>query len=228
MANFAVKNGETDILISAERDLTAEADTLIKRYRADIINYIKTHPEFKTSLNPIDASPDAPDIIKSMLRASRLADVGPMASVAGAISEFTGRGLLEFTRQVILENGGDIFIKTDKERKVAVYAGRSPLSGRIAVTVEPAKTPLGICTSSGTVGHSLSFGKADAVSVMARDAALADACATAACNMIKAEKDIEKALRFAKGIEGVMGCVVIYKRKIGSIGEIKLARGDIK
>ncbi|OGW74960.1 MAG: thiamine biosynthesis protein ApbE [Omnitrophica bacterium RBG_13_46_9] len=222
LVNFTVQDGQTDISISAERYLKDKAKKLISRYRSDIMHYIKIKPEFEFSLEPLPLDGDAPAIVGAMLKASFLAGVGPMAAVAGAISEFVGRDLLKFTNQIILENGGDIFIKTDEERRIGIYAGDSPLSGKIAIRIKPDSTPLGICTSSGTVGHSLSFGKADAVSVVARNAFLADSCATATGNRVNTENDIEKALNFVKSIEDVIGAVVIYKDKIGTIGDIEL------
>ena len=226
LVNLTVSDAETDIFISAEKNLKTEAESLIHRYRNDIIDYIKKNPEFKTSLKPLAPDRNAPEIVRSMLKAGTLAGVGPMASVAGAISEFVGRDLLKITDQIILENGGDIFIKTKEMRKIGFYAGKSILSGKIAIVINPDETPLGVCTSSGTVGHSISFGKADAVCVLAKDTALADAAATAACNRVKTESDIEKALNFAKSIEGTIGAVVIYKKKMGSIGNIQLTRSS--
>jgi ApbE superfamily uncharacterized protein (UPF0280 family) len=194
------------------------------RHRNDIIKYIKKHPGFGASLKPLPPDVKAPAIVKAMLKAGLLAGVGPMAAVAGAISEFTGKDLLQFTGQVILENGGDIFIKTDRERKIGVYAGKSSLSKKIAIKIPPGPSR-GICTSSGTIGHSLSFGKADAVVLVAGDAILADAAATATCNKVKTGADIEDALNFAKNIEGVIGVMVIYKDKVGTIGNIEITRG---
>ena len=225
LINFTSEDCQTDIFISAEKDLKKESQGLIRRYRNDIINYINIRPEFEKSLTPLPADGKAPDIVRAMLRAATLTGVGPMAAVAGAIAEFVGRGLMQFTGQVILENGGDIFIKTGIERKIGIYAGNSSLTGKIAIRVKPEMTPLGICTSSGTVGHSLSFGAADAACIVAKDTSIADACATACCNMVKTEREIEEALNFAKSVEGVMGAVVICKDRIGSIGEIELARG---
>ena len=225
LVSFTVRDCQTDIFISAEKDLKNKSQGLIRRYRNYIINYIKIKPEFEKSLTSLPADSKAPDIIKAMLKASTLTGVGPMAAVAGAIAEFVGKELLQFTGQVILENGGDIFIKTNTERKIGIYAGNSPLSGRIAIKVNPGVTPIGICTSSGTVGHSLSFGNADAVCVVAKDTSLADVCATACCNKVKTEREIEEALNFAKSVEGVIGAVVIYKDKVGSIGDIELTRG---
>jgi len=226
LVDFTVKDRETDVLISAERDLKEEAEKLIRKYRSDISGYIEKNRDFETSLKPLPPDERAPDIVKSMIKAAATIGVGPMACVAGAISEFVGNGLLRFTKQVMLENGGDLFVKTEVMRKIGIYAGDSPLSGKIAIEIRPASTPVGVCTSSGTVGHSLSFGKADAVTILAPDTSLADACATATCNMVKTEKDIEKALEFAKSIESILGAVVIYRDKMGTIGEITISRGE--
>ena len=214
---------ETDLFIFAEKDIRFIAGEIVKKYRAQIEDYIKKRPEFMTSLEPIEQDLLAQDIIKEMIRTTAFAGVGPMASVAGALSEFSGNELLAHSRQVIIENGGDIFIKSDKIRTIAIYAGDSPLSNKIFIKIKPEETPIGICTSSGTVGHSLSFGKADACVIIAKSAILADAVATASCNRIKEKKDIASSLEFALSIKGVKGAVAILGKDLGSIGDIELA-----
>ena len=214
---------ETDLFIFAEKDIKSIAEEIVKKYRVQIEDYIKHRPEFMTSLEPIMDDASAAEIIKEMIRTTGLAGVGPMASVAGAIAEFTGKELLAHSKQIIIENGGDIFIKSDKVRTVAVYAGDSPISNKIFIKIKPEDTPVGICTSSGTVGHSLSFGKADACVIMAKSAILADAVATAACNRIKEKKDIAPGLEFAISIKGVKGAAAILGKYFGSIGDIELA-----
>ena len=150
-----------------------------------------------------------------------------MAAVAGTFAEFVGRDLLKFSSEVIVENGGDIFLKTAKSRLVGVYAGEdSPMTGKIALKIEPFDTPLGVCTSSGTVGHSLSFGKSDAVVVLSPSTALADASATAIGNIVQTEADIEKALEYARGVAGLIGVAVIINDKMGAWGKINLIRRD--
>jgi ApbE superfamily uncharacterized protein (UPF0280 family) len=99
--------------------------------------------------------------VREMADATREVGVGPMAAVAGAIAESVGKELLPYSDEVIVENGGDIFLKTSKERFIGVYAGKSKFTKKIAFSILPDETPLGVCTSSGTVGHSLSFGYAD-------------------------------------------------------------------
>ena len=214
---------ETDLFIFAEKDIKGIAEEVVKKYRVEIEDYIRKRPEFMASLEPIHLDPVASDIIKEMIWKTELAGVGPMASVAGAIDDFVGSELLAYSKQIIIENGGDIFIKSDKVRTVAIYAGDSPLSNKIFIKIKPEDTPVGICTSSGTVGHSLSFGKADACVIIAKSATLADAVATAACNRIKEKKDIAPSLEFALSIKGVKSAVAILGKDLGSIGDIELA-----
>lgn len=214
---------ETDLCIGASRNLHEQAFNAAGKFRSQIETYIKMHPAFLTSLVPLKACTGAPAIVAGMCEAAEKAGVGPMAAVAGAISEMTGMELLKYSDEIIVENGGDIFISTRTPRKVGIYAGKSPLSEKLALEITPDSTPLGICTSSGTVGHSLSFGKADAALIVSKSTFLADAAATAVGNMVKSPSDIEKALEFASGINGIEGALVIIGDKLGVWGNIKLA-----
>ena len=227
LVSFNVVVKETDLYIRARKNYKEKAFEIVQRQRAALENYIARHPGFLTALVPFPVSADAPAIARSMEEAAEKVNVGPMAAVAGAFAEFVGKDLLKFSSEIIVENGGDIFLKTAKTRLVGVYAGEnSPLTGKIALKIEPADTPLGICTSSGTVGHSLSFGKSDAVVVLAPSAALADAAATAIGNIVKAETDIEIALEFARGVSGLVGVAVIINDKMGVWGKVNLIRRD--
>jgi ApbE superfamily uncharacterized protein (UPF0280 family) len=222
LVKFEVAVKESDLLILAKQDLTTQAREAIINFRTLLEKYIKEHPEFSTTFEPYFVWFSAPSIVKTMTWATRKTKVGPMASVAGALAEYVGRELLKFSDEVVVENGGDIFIKTLNKRRVAVYAGSSPFSENIALEIEPQDTPCGVCTSSGTVGHSFSFGQADAVCVFADSTALADAAATAICNKVKSETDIEKALKFAKKIKGLKGVLIIKDEHMGAIGKIKI------
>jgi hypothetical protein len=223
LVSFEVRLKETDLFIRAERNLRDKAQRILGKYRQVIESYIEKNPLFLKSLQPIEVEEGAPKIVKEMVWASQRAGVGPMAAVAGAIAEYVGRELLGFSKEVIVENGGDIFMEVKKERVVAIYAGDSPFSGRIGLEIKPSMTPIGICTSSGKVGHSLSFGKADAVTILARSSALADAVATAVGNEVKSSEDIEKALRIAEE-KGVIGAVVVVGDKVGFWGDIKICK----
>ncbi len=219
---FRVTIGETDLFLLAKRKLESETRDAIIRYRWQIEEYIRHHPEFRTSLRPVTSDPYAPKIVKEMLRASRLANVGPMASVAGAIAEFVGKDLIPFSPEVICENGGDIFIASSKERVVGVFAGKSPLSLKVGLRIKPGDTPLAVCSSSGTVGHSMSFGKADAVCVLSRSASLADAAATSVGNLVEGRENIERGLDYGSKIRGIIGVLIIVGETLGVRGELEL------
>ncbi len=222
LVKFEVIVKETDLLVRAERDLSNETREFVLKYRRQIEAYIEANPEFQRSLIPLKEDPYAPEIVREMIRTSRLAQVGPMAAVAGAMAESVSKDLLKLSEEVIVENGGDIYLATSRERTIGIFAGDSPLSLKIGIVIGPEDSPLGVCTSSGTVGHSLSFGKADAVSVLSKSAALADAAATAIGNIVKEKKDIELGLERGKEIEGVLGMLIIVGEKMGVWGNVKL------
>jgi hypothetical protein len=224
LVKFEVIVKETDLLVRAERDLSNETREFVLKYRRQIEAYIEMNPEFQRSLIPLKEDPYAPEIVREMIRTSRLAQVGPMAAVAGAMAESVSKDLLKLSKEVIVENGGDIYLATSRERTIGIFAGDSPLSLKIGIVIGPEDSPLGVCTSSGTVGHSLSFGKADAVSVLSKSAALADAAATAIGNIVKEKKDIELGLERGKEIEGVLGMLIIVGEKMGVWGNITLAQ----
>ncbi len=224
---FNVTVKETDLYIRATRELERKAYRLVLKYRQQVEDYIKKEPEFRTSLKPLAVRHNTPHIVADMIEAGQKANVGPMAAVAGAIAEYVGKNLLEFSPEIIVENGGDIFLKIAYKRVVGIYAGDSPLTGKLGLEINPKSTPLGVCTSSGTVGHSLSFGKADAVVVTAGSATLADAAATAICNRVKSPDDINDAIESGKNIVGLRGIIIILGSNIGVWGEIKLCETSV-
>jgi hypothetical protein len=168
--------------------------------------------------------PEVPEIVRAMADAARAVGVGPMAAVAGAVAERVARGLAAFSSEVIVENGGDLYLVGAAPRTVLLQAGDSLLSGKVALEVRAEDLPVAICTSSGTVGHSVSLGVADAVTVLADDGALADAAATAVGNLIHCPDDIEAAIAHGRAIPGVRGVVIIVGEHIGAAGEMRLVR----
>lgn len=221
LISYHVKISESDLFISSDSNLADDAFQSLTRHRNTLEQYINRCPQFRTSLLPLPEDYLAPPIIRKMLSQSRLCGVGPMASVAGAVSEFVGKDLLSMTDNLIIENGGDIFLKSERNMNVCVYSGESALSYKVNLVVKPEKTPLGICTSSATVGPSLSFGRADAVCVLSQSATLSDAAASAIGNRVKSKNDIRKSLEFGLSIPGVTGIVIIIGKEIGAIGDVE-------
>ncbi len=222
MVSFRVAVKETDLWVSADRDLAEETRDLILDSRHQLESYIRSNPEFLTTLQPYPEDDYAPPIVKEMIQVTGSASVGPMASVAGAVAQFVGKGLLELTDQVIVENGGDIFLKVDRRVTVSVFAGESPLSGRIGLVVHERQMPLGVCSSSGSVGHSLSTGAADVICLLSPSPVLADGAATAIGNRVKKSKDLERAAEWADEIGGIMGGVAIMDDRMATWGDVEL------
>lgn len=219
---FEVTVRETNLHIQADRDLTQQAVREVLRQRQFLEAHIGRHAEFASSLVPLPDPGAAPAIVSAMIQAGRAANVGPMAAVAGAVAEFTGKALLKETEEIIVENGGDIFILSRSETVIPIFAGDSPLSMKTGIRVAARETAFGLCTSSGSFGHSKSFGKADAVCVLAGSCPLADAAATGLCNQIRSPKDIEAVLEKGRQISGIQGMVIISGKALGAWGDLEL------
>jgi hypothetical protein len=220
--SFTIQVKESDLWIRARRDLAEEGYERLYRHRQVIEEYIRQHPEFGEALMPLPPDPLAPAIIKEMLAAGRAAGVGPMASVAGAVAQYVGNDLLDLSPEIIIENGGDCFISCRESLTVGLFAGTSPLSRRIGVSLPPSVGSVGLCTSSGTVGHSLSFGRADAVAVLSPSAILADAAATAVGNRVRTRQELPEAIAFAQTIPGVVGVLIVLGDQLGLWGDLEI------
>ena len=222
---FEATVGETDLQVFADFPLPAETDAAIRRARRDIELYAAGHDGFIASLEPLEALPGAPAIVRKMCEAGLLYNVGPMAAVAGVVAEYVGRDLLSRSSQIIVENGGDIFFRMHEPPTFGLYAGKhSPFTG--TVRFAPADmTEGGVCTSSGTVGHSISFGHADAVVVLAGNTALADAAATAIANSIRSAEDVQPAIDIEKERGILEGGLVAIGDALGAWGSIEILQG---
>ena len=220
--SFRVVVKETDLFIRAGKDLKDVARESVLRHRGYLENYIRQHAEFAETLIPWIVSGPSPEIVREMAYAGQLAGVGPMAAVAGALAEYVGRDLLKHTGEVIVENGGDLFIRSREPITIGIFANQSPLSLHIGLRLAAGEKPMAVCTSSGTVGHSLSMGKADAVCIVSPSCMLADAAATSVGNHVQTRRDIQQALEIGKKIKGVEGVIVIIKDKIGMWGDLEI------
>ncbi len=219
--SFTLEYGETRIQVKADVDCGGEAlDELIKHYTL-LVDYINRYPEFKSSYEPVEVLHDAPAVVKTMAAASKECGVGPMAAVAGALAQYVGERILdEGAGEVIADNGGDIYVKTCEVRTIGLYAGDSPFTDRIAFNVTGDDTPCGICTSSGSVGHSVSLGEADSVTAVADSCALADAAATAVANLVADEHSVDSALKASERIKGLRGILIVKGGLMGAVGKL--------
>ncbi len=232
LVSTQVRIEETDLHILAEQGVAEQATDLVLQYRTQLEGYIVKYPQFCATLDPLPQDKTAPPLVRDMLTAGIQAGVGPMAAVAGTIAEYVGRGIMaQGGREVMVENGGDIFLQRSCDCSIAIFAGDSPLSYKVGVRVHSSQMPLGICTSSGTVGHSLSMGEADSVTVLAQSTSLADAAATRLGNEVGEVKGgkagVARALEAARGISGIIGVVVICGELMGATGDVELVKIDL-
>ncbi len=221
---YEVSFKETDLLCCTGTDLKAYIEERVLFYRNQLEVYIKHNPAFRESLVPLEADVFAPVIVREMMEASATIGVGPMATVAGAMAEYVGRDIAGLTDEFIIENGGDIYLKTNRERTVLLYAKDSPYSEKIGIKVKESTIPYGICTSSGTVGPSLSFGRADAVCIVGNSALFADGLATYVGNIVKKKDDISIAIEKGKSFPGIAGIVIIVGSHLGVWGDIEIVK----
>ena len=218
LSGYRVCVKETDLWVQTINPLAEKARDYVLRYRGYIESYIAAVPEFLSAMMPVPVSGPAPAIIRDMTAAARTVNVGPMAAVAGAMAEYVGKGLLADSGEVMVENGGDVFVKLDAPFTLAIDAGRSPFTHKIGLELDATAHPLGVCTSSATIGHSISYGRADAVCVASHSCPLADAAATAIGNQVGSADDIDRAIGWGRGIDGVSAIVVIVNDRIGVWG----------
>jgi len=226
LVSTRVRMMETDLDILAPERVDDLALPLVAAIRAEIEQYIEQHPEFLHSLVPLAGDERAPDCVQKMLAAGVRAGVGPMAAVAGVVAEVVGQGLeRQGYDEIIVENGGDIYLHRRSSCTVSIYAGESPLSGRVGIRLASEQMPCGVCTSSASIGHSLSLGTSDAAVVVAPSTAFADALATRLGNEVRQGKQgVQRALDIVQKVEGVTGAVVIAGEKMGVWGDVQLVQ----
>jgi ApbE superfamily uncharacterized protein (UPF0280 family) len=218
--NFTLKETQCTIISDKQQAIQTAIES-IKRNRRELEIYIRANPKFLYTLKPIPA-PEKPLVAKLMAQAAEKAGVGPMAAVAGVIADLAVNDMTrEGCEVAVVEDGGEISAVSNTPVDVAVAAGDEPLSKRFGFRL--AEFPIGVATSSGRFSHALSFGDAEAATVFCKNAALADAAATAVGNLVKGE-DVGAAIKagISKGlsIEGVEGVLIIYKGQVGTAGKI--------
>jgi ApbE superfamily uncharacterized protein (UPF0280 family) len=209
-ANFRLASSHSQVILRE-----------IRRQRRILEAYIQRHPEFASALEPLPLLPRAPEVARRMQAAAEATGVGPMAAVAGTMAQLA----VEAARaagaaEAIVENGGDIYLDSPETVTVALYAGNHPLSGKLALRIDPHSMPLAVCSSSGTMGHSLSFGDCDLATVVAPDGALADAAATLAGNLVKTPEDIPGVLERIAALAGISGLLIVKGDKVGLAGNL--------
>ena len=210
---------EAAFRICCERFAAVTAE--IVRQRRILEGYIGRHPEFGTSFGPLEVLADAPESARRLARAAGLAGVGPMAAVAGAMAQLAGEaGLAAGAREAVIDNGGDIYLRIIEPIIISLHTGTAEIGDRLALAIEPRQTPLAVCSSSGRMGRSTSLGDCDLATVVAQDAALADAAATRAANLVKTVENVDAALETISAIHGIDGVLIVKTNRVGIAGRL--------
>ena len=226
LKGFEVKFLETDLWIgvdaaSFDEKMPSVALEKVQILRETFDKYIEKEPFFRKSLKPFQPSEIAPAEAMEMALAAEKAGIGPMSAVAGLFAREVGEEIRKnfSVKELLIENGGDIYLVLQDELVLSVFAGESILSERIGLVIPAAEGAFGICTSAGTVGPSLSYGKADAVVVVCADILMADALATALGNMVKSPDQVQKVINNADNYPEIQSLLIICEDKIGIKGE---------
>ncbi len=218
--HFAFKECHCSIISDNQKAIRAAIDS-IKRNYLELELYVRANPKFLHTLTPISV-PEKPFVARVMALAAEKAGVGPMAAVAGAIADLAVQDMTQVGFEVaVVEDGGEISAASNRPVDVAVAAGEEPLSKRFGFRLT--EFPIGVATSSGRFSHALSFGDAEAAVVFCKNAALADAAATAVGNVVKGEDakaGIQAGISKGLSIEGVEGVLIIYQGQVGTAGKI--------
>jgi ApbE superfamily uncharacterized protein (UPF0280 family) len=215
--------GESDLFVLANQDVTQPGRGFLLEVRNDLESYIRRDPSFLTKRVAHRPLHNAPWVVMRMAEVSSYYNIGPMAAVAGALADCVGQQLTKSQTDVIIENGGDIFVHTRKPIAFTLYAGeKSPFSGKLKFKPTLSDRSFGVCTSSGTVGHSYSQGRADAVCVVSQTASQADAAATAVGNQVNHKEDIGRVIQEASNNHNILGIIVALEDKLGIWGEVEI------
>ena len=209
-------------IVSDKEEAIKTAISSIKHQLNLLEEYVKKHPRFLFSLKPIITLEDAPEVAHLMAKAAKKADVGPMAAVAGVIADLAVKVMITSGCKVaVVEDGGEVSAVSNQPIDIAFAAGEEKLSKEMGFRLK--QFPLGVATSSGQFSHAFSFGDAEAVTIFAVDAGLADAAATAVANIIKGndvDGVIKQGIKNALAIEGVKGVFILYRGIVGKAGEL--------
>ena len=221
--SFRLDYKYSGLYIICDRDIGSELEEPVLSFYQDIETVIVGRPDFEKSMAPIKAEKDLPRTIKKMCSAGEVFGVGPMASIAGALCDHLAKNLIDRCSFLMIENGGDVYIKSGDPLEVGIFTKNTYFKDKLTLLVEAEQTPCGICSSSGSFGHSLSLGKSDLVTVLSRTTTIADAAATSIANTINSEEDIDKAITRFSQYKEVEGLIIIKNKRIGLWGKLQLS-----
>jgi hypothetical protein len=220
--NWKIKYHYSDLLLSSDKNIVSLTKEPLKEIYCYLHRCFKEDHAFLKSLSPVSIKPGYPEIIKKMCLLSAEFNVGPMAAVAGTVNEFLAEKMNQYCGSLIIENGGDLYLRSKKDRILGIYVKNKYFKDGISIRIKSENMPCGVCASSGTFGHSLSLGKCDLAVVLSKSAITADAAATAVANSISCKDDLLKSIEHFRNCRGIDGLLLIKEDQIGLWGNIEL------
>jgi len=220
---YRLKYRYTDLLVTSDKEIGNEIKQPLVSFYNDIEKVIASDEDFSKSLGPVKPLHSYPPVIKEMCRAAGVFGVGPMAAVAGAVCDSIAESVSRICDFLMIENGGDVYIKSSHPVSAGLFSSSRHFPQSLNITINPGHTPCGICSSSGVMGHSLSMGKSDLVTVMSHSTAMADAAATAIANSVTEKTDVDRALHYYKDNKYIKGLVIIKDDRLAVWGALQLA-----
>ncbi len=225
---FHYEQRETIVTLLCESQYQSVGEETLFQSRHVIENYIEQDSDFRSTHVPHTPRASAPELIRRMCREARKVGIGPMSTVAGGLASLCLKGLLwAGAKEAIIDNGGDIALFVQEPVRVGIYGGITPIR-ELAFEVEPRDEPLGICTSSGVIGPSHSYGKAHAAVVVSSNLFLADAAATALGNRVLSSNDLETCFDFLEELPEIEGALVLLDDQVAMWGDLpSLVRSSV-
>ena len=220
--SFRVVYKNTELIISSSRDIRSSIAKPLKDIYRDLESVVSKDPSFLKSLSPVSIKDFYPPSIQKMCELSSEFDVGPMAAVAGTVNDYIASQVPESVENLFIENGGDLYIRSCRDIRTGIYIRNQFFKDNLVIKLRASITPCGLCSSSGTFGHSLSMGRCDLAAVLSGSSISADAAATAIANSVKNIEDVEKTLDRYRCFDSILGILIVKDDRIGIWGEIEL------
>jgi ApbE superfamily uncharacterized protein (UPF0280 family) len=220
--SYRLRYKYTDIYITSDRDISGKISQPVITFYSQLENVLSSDKQFGKSITPLSIKKDYPPAVKEMCLSSSIFNVGPMAAVAGAVCDTIAESLKDDCNFLMIENGGDVYIKSSEDIRAGLFTGSRHFPQNINIVISSQAMPCGLCSSSGMMGHSLSLGKSDLVTVMSETSAIADSAATAIANAINSKPDVDKAIKKYSKYEQVRGLIIIKDDRLAIWGDLQL------